>query len=326
MRALTILPAAALLAPARPSVAQEQRPAIPEAPNFRIAVGSWSFHMPIWRGELPPGDLPALIRKEYDVGALEWSSELLRALGENHRPQYQAPRDAALGRALRARCDAAGVECTSLLVGGPAVLGDSSSVKRKEAVSHYLSWVETAAALGCDAIRINVYSNLPPGPDRDRRAFDLCAEGVRRVLEGTRDSGVNVNLENHGGISARADWLAKLLREVDDKRLRAIVDLNNFRWDLDLPYAPDRDSAPRWYDRKRGVGELAPWAHSVSAKAFAFDHTGWESSLDYPGLMKILLDAGFRGDVVVEYEGAEDPIEGVRKTVAMLRRLRGALS
>ena len=57
-------------------------------------------------------------------------------------------------------------------------------------------------------------------------------------------------------------------------------------------------------------------------RAYAFDGTGYEISMDYPRIIDIILRSGYSGYLSVEYEGGGDTIEGVGKTVEMLQRLR----
>jgi hypothetical protein len=69
--------------------------------------------------------------------------------------------------------------------------------------------------------------------------------------------------------------------------------------------------------------ELMPFAKGVSAKSYEFDAMGNERRTDFRRMMKIVLDAGYRGRVGVEFEGRElDEVEGIRLTKALLERVR----
>jgi sugar phosphate isomerase/epimerase len=71
------------------------------------------------------------------------------------------------------------------------------------------------------------------------------------------------------------------------------------------------------------VAELMPFAKAVSAKSHDFDAEGNEIHTDYRRMMKIVLDAGYRGYVGIEYEGRRlsEP-EGIRATKALLERIQ----
>jgi sugar phosphate isomerase/epimerase len=72
-----------------------------------------------------------------------------------------------------------------------------------------------------------------------------------------------------------------------------------------------------------GVAEMMPLARAVSAKSHVFDAAGNEAEIDYRRMMKIVLDAGYRGWVGVEYEGSvhSEP-DGIRHTVRLLEKIR----
>lgn len=83
-----------------------------------------------------------------------------------------------------------------------------------------------------------------------------------------------------------------------------------------------------WYDRYRGVAEMMPFARAVSAKSHEFNAAGDEVRTDYRRMMRIVLDAGYRGFVGVEYEGdGHSEYEGIRLTKAAARAsMRSELS
>ncbi len=69
-----------------------------------------------------------------------------------------------------------------------------------------------------------------------------------------------------------------------------------------------------------------PFAKAVSAKSHAFDPkrpfvtTGGGHETDYLKMMRIVLDAGYRGWVGIESGGAENQAKGVELTKQMLER------
>jgi hypothetical protein len=102
------------------------------------------------------------------------------------------------------------------------------------------------------------------------------------------------------------------MERVDMKNCGTLPDFGNF------VIAPGET-----YDRYRGVEEMMPYAKAVSAKTNDFDEQGNEIHTDYRRMMKIVLDAGYRGRVGVEFEGRElDEVEGIRLTKALLERVR----
>jgi L-ribulose-5-phosphate 3-epimerase len=127
---------------------------------------------------------------------------------------------------------------------------------------------------------------------------------------------LNVIVENHGGLSSDGAWLADVMRRVDHPRIGTLPDFGNFRV-----------NAETVYDRYQGVRELMPFAKAVSAKSHDFDENGNETQTDFTKMMRIVLDAGYRGWVGIEYEGSRLPErEGIRATKKLLERVRKALT
>jgi hypothetical protein len=70
-----------------------------------------------------------------------------------------------------------------------------------------------------------------------------------------------------------------------------------------------------------------PFAKGVSAKSYGFDAEGNETTIDYRRMLRIVLDAGYRGLIGVEWEGmAPGDVEGVKLTQALLLRIRDELA
>ena len=104
---------------------------------------------------------------------------------------------------------------------------------------------------------------------------------------------------------------------VDHPRAGTLPDFGNFR---------TSDEPEEWYDRYQGVTELMPYARAVSAKTYDFDEAGNETTIDYEQMMRIVLDAGYRGWVGIEFEGRMAADEGIVKTRELLERLRDELA
>ncbi len=103
-------------------------------------------------------------------------------------------------------------------------------------------------------------------------------------------------LENHGGLSSDAEWLTSVIRAADHPRAGTLPDFGNF-----TARGPSGEEVR--YDRYEGVRKMMPYARGVSAKSNAFDAAGNETTTDFERMMRIVLDAGYRGYVGVEYEG-----------------------
>jgi L-ribulose-5-phosphate 3-epimerase len=271
-------------------------------PTFRISLAQWSLHRTLRSGALDPLDFPAAARERYGLEAVEYVNTFYQGRALD-RPYLTD---------LRQRAADAGVRSLLIMCDGEGELGHPETASRLEAVENHRKWVEAAAFLGCHSIRVNAASR--GGYDEQLR---LAADGLRRLCELADDHGIDVLVENHGGLSSNGAWLAGVIRATDHPRAGTLPDFGNFRISAD----PEE-----WYDRYCGVAELMPFARAVSAKSHEFDERGDETGTDYRRMMRIVLDAGYRGWVGVEYEGDRlSEHDGIRATIRLLETVRDEL-
>ena len=104
---------------------------------------------------------------------------------------------------------------------------------------------------------------------------------------------------------------------VNHPRCGTLPDFGNFY----LGTWEDKENG--WYDRYVGVEELMPYAKAVSAKSHNFNEDGDEKDTDYSKMMRIVLDAGYRGYVGIEYEGSElSEMDGIAAPKIRLEKVR----
>ncbi len=273
----------------------------PQDPLFRISLAEWSLHRALFEGRLDNLDFPGVAHTDYGLGAVEYVNQFFKDEAE----------DMTYLRDLAGRADGHGVENLLIMCDGEGALGDPDAAKRTMAVENHHRWVTAAAFLGCHSIRVNAQST--GAADEQAR---LAADGLRRLTEFAEQHDINVIVENHGGLSSNGAWLAGVMRAVDHPRCGTLPDFGNFQV-----------AEGEWYDRYQGVEELMPFAKAVSAKSHDFDDQGDERDTDYARMMRIVLDAGYRGWVGIEFEGDAMPEpDGIRATKALLERVRDQLA
>ncbi len=278
----------------------------PGTPRFEISLAEWSLHRALQQGRLDHLDFPVVARREYGVGAVELVNSFFkdRARDADYLAEY--------GR----RADGEGVRTLLIMCDGEGRLGDPDSIARATAVTNHHRWVDAARVLGCHAIRVNAASS---GSYEEQQ--QLAADGLRTLTEYGATQQISVIVENHGGLSSNGAWLAGVMRLVDHPGCGTLPDFGNF---CVRPGASGEPCA-EMYDRYQGVAELMPSAKAVSAKSHDFDAEGNETGTDYARMMAIVLDAGYRGHVGIEYEGSRlDEPEGIRRTKTLLERFRRA--
>jgi sugar phosphate isomerase/epimerase len=271
------------------------------SPLYRISLAEWSLHRTLNAGDLINIDFPEVTRTEFGIDAVEYVNSFFKDKAE----------DTAYLTELKNRCDANGVTSLLIMCDGEGALGDPDAAARQQAIENHYRWVEAARFLGCHSIRVNAQSS--GSPDEQRA---LAADGLRRLAEFADTMGINVLVENHGGLSSNGAWLASVMEEAAHPGVGTLPDFGNFNL-----------GGGETYDRYRGVEELMPYAGAVSAKSHIFDAEGDEMEMDYIRLMRLVLTAGYRGYVGIEYEGSEhSEAEGIRYTKALLEKVHDLLA
>jgi L-ribulose-5-phosphate 3-epimerase len=269
-------------------------PATPDDPPFRISLAQWSFHKALQSKQMDHLDF-AKVARSFDIGAIEYVNQFFQ----------DKATDAAYLAEMNRRAGDHGVFQHLIMCDGEGNLGDPDPAKRIQAVENHYKWVDAAKTLGCITIRVNAESEGTPEEQQK-----LAADGLRRLTEYGDSRGINVIVENHGGLSSHGDWLAGVMKLVNHPRCGTLPDFGNF-------YE---------YDRYQGVKDMMPFAKAVSAKTYDFDKNGEETKIDYHRMMKIVLDAGFHSWIGIEYEGDHlDERTGVARTKALLERIKSEL-
>lgn len=272
-------------------------------PLYRVSLAQWSLHRTIRAGDLDPLDFPRYARERFGLDAVEYVNQFFADRARDHLYVDE----------LRRRAAGSGVRSLLIMIDGEGRLGDPEEAERERAIARHRPWVDAALRLGCHSIRVNAAT----GDVTDREeAAALAADGLARLTDYAADRGLNVLVENHGGLSSDGAWLAGVMRRVDHPRCGTLPDFGNFT-------LPDGGR----YDPYLGVRELMPFARAVSAKSYDFDADGRETTIDYPRMMRIVVEAGYDGYVGIEYEGDRlSEAEGIVATRDLLRTVRTEIS
>jgi sugar phosphate isomerase/epimerase len=178
---------------------------------------------------------------------------------------------------------------------------------RDKEVAEVRRWVDVAEKLGAGHIR--VFGGNVPRDRTEEEAVGWVVETLQRSAEYAGRKGIMIGLENHGGITARAERVLEIVRKTDSPWVGINLDTGNFRED---PYAQ--------------IEMCVPYAVNVQVKSEVRGPDGRPERQDWDRIGALLARAGYRGYLALEYEAAEDPATAMPRLLAELRRVAAKYS
>lgn len=294
----------------------------PETPQtdvmkkYPISLAQWSVHIPYERGLADPMDF-AQYAAELGFEGIEYVNQLYEDFYLEN-PEEKVPE---LAKMLKERADAAGVQPVLIMTDHLGELTDLDETARQKAVEQHKLWVDACHMLGCKAMRVNAFGLADSDETKAALAQSLITS-MKELGAYGKSKDVKILIENHGEVSSDPDWVAEVLQATDHPYAGTLPDFGNWciQWS-----AGERWKRPCVYeypDPYEGIAKMMPYAGGVSAKAYAFDENGEETTYDYAKMAKVVRDSGFEGYIGVEYENDDDldPREGILKTKQLIEK------
>lgn len=190
--------------------------------------------------------------------------------------------------------------------------------KRQAEVEKTIHQIELAYQLGIPTMRLNT------GRWGTIASFDdlMANKGIEPVLEGYTEEdgfkwvidaieqciptaekcGVTIGLENHWGLGRTAEGVLRIVNAIDSPWLRVTADTGNF--------------LERQYEQ---LEMLAPMTSLIQAKTYFGGGKWYTLDIDYQRVAEIFRKVNYRGYISIEFEGNEDPMTAVPKSLELLR-------
>lgn len=279
-------------------------------PFFKLSLAQWSMNKMIRNDGVDPYTF-AEKAKSWGFSGLEYVSGLYYESLEKDNFSAAAMKNFVDRNNEEAKKH--GLTNLLIMVDGQGALAAKDLKEREEAVENHYKWVDAAAAMGCHSIRVNLQGLTNP-----EEWVEASVDGLTKLATYAKDKNINVIVENHGGPSSNAEWLATVMKKVNLDNCGTLPDFGNFCIKRENGSYYESKCLEE-YDRYKGVTELMPYAKAVSAKSHDFDKEGNEIHTDYTKMMKIVKEAGYTGYVGVEYEGIElGEVAGILATKELL--------
>jgi sugar phosphate isomerase/epimerase len=193
---------------------------------------------------------------------------------------------------------------------------------RQKNIDHTIHYIELSYQLGIPTMRVNtgtwgtsknfdaLMANRGIEPPiegyNDEDGFKWVIESLEKCLPAAERCGVLLGLENHWGLGRTPEGVLRVIKAINSPWLEATLDTGNF---LEDPY-----------DR---LEMMAPHAVLVQAKTYYGGGLWYSLELDYERIARLLRKHNYGGYVSLEFEGREDPLTGIPKSLALLRKAFG---
>ncbi len=265
------------------------------------------MHKMLFDGQMDPYDF-AKKSSELGFAGLEYVNQFYTK--ELKEANYSAEAMANFVQRCNDEAKKYGMKNVLIMIDGEGNLAVSDEKERNKAVEQHHKWVDAAAAMGCHAIRVNL-----AGSDLPEEWEANSVDGLTKLATYAKDKGINIIVENHGGLSSNGEMLADVMKTVNMPNCGALPDFGNFC----IVRTTDGSGCEESYDKYKGVTEMMPYAKAVSAKTHDFDNMGNETDIDYVKMLQIVKNANYTGFIGVEYEGSiMDEVEGIKATRDLL--------
>ncbi len=247
--------------------------ATPRATKDDISLAQWALVNEIREGKWKTLDFPRVAREDFGLNGIEFVNQL-----------FEVPTATYLNR-LKKNAEDQGVKMVLIMVDSEGETCTPSKEERKQTVINHQKWIDIANFLGCHAIRTNCRG--PENPPKDE-ALKWAAETYNMMLEYSIPAGISIVIENHGGVSNDAEWMAALMQKVNN---------------LYFGSYPDWRSPSAEFDNVGYLEKMLPWAGGMS-------YRNQPTEAETAKMIKMCQDAGYRGWYGIESSGREEIAKG----------------
>ena len=194
-----------------------------------------------------------------------------------------------------------GITTNQLTVDGNNYFQKKES-KRIGQFEYMKKWIDAANKSGIKMVRANMGSHAVRSK---KKALVKITETFRPILKYCESLGISHAFENHGSLSSDVEFQLMVKEQFPSDKMGYLLDTGNYN-PKDLIY--------------KNIGKLGKSILVVHAKTYAFDENGEETKLNFKRIISELNKIGFDGIYSIEFEGHGDAVEGIEKTIELLKK------
>ena len=233
---------------------------------------------------------------------------------------------------IKKSCQQVNLPIANYTIGADFINGSNGDTKRE--VERVKDEVRIAHLLGAPGIRHDATRGFE-SDYKGKRSFDAALEilvpAIRELTDFAAKLGIKTMVENHGFFCQDSERIENLINAVTHENFGILIDIGNF---LCVDEPPDQ-----------AVGRLIPYAFHIHAKDF-YKKSGQEPDPgegwfrtrggnylkgtivghgDVPliSCLDTISRYGYDNTLSIEFEGLEDPIDGIRIGLANLKNYLG---
>jgi sugar phosphate isomerase/epimerase len=219
---------------------------------------------------------------------------------------------------LRKKMDKLEIQFSQLDAAFPLSLPEGATLG-VEYILHSLRWAKLA---GCPMIDTTDDRVAPPGMT-EREALDHMKRIYRLVVKHAEAYGITINIEPHGHFTTKPEFMAEMLAFADSPFLRMNMDTGNTfiagqdpvafvtKFKGKVSHVHIKDVSPSFAEAMRSKLTGIPVSHCAVGEGV--------NAGNIQKVVKILSDAGYKGVLSIECEGAGGPM--IEKSLAWVRKM-----
>jgi hydroxypyruvate isomerase len=165
-----------------------------------ISLAQWALVEEIREGKWKTLDFPKIAREDFGLNGIEFVNTL-----------FEAPTQTYLNT-LKKNAANYNVQMILIMVDEEGDGCASNEKERKQFAINHRKWIDIAHYLGCHAIRTNCRGEA--NIDKTE-AMEYAVASYLMLLDYAEEANIKVLIENHGGVSNDADFMLRLMKEVN---------------------------------------------------------------------------------------------------------------
>jgi L-ribulose-5-phosphate 3-epimerase len=165
-----------------------------------ISLAQWALVEEFHSKEFSTLDFPRIARKDFNLNGIEFVNTL-----------FDNPTAAWIDK-LKNQAKEHDVQMLLIMVDDEGDGCSSSPQGRKQFAINHRKWVDIAAYLGCTSIRTNCCGEEQVDKET---ALGYAEESYQLLLNYAGSYGINILIENHGGVSNDPVWMVELEKRIN---------------------------------------------------------------------------------------------------------------